>query len=341
LATTSEAMGAIGVTGRRSALAVDWRAPDRRRILQLVLATIWLLDAVLQFQPYMFTKAFGSQMIAGMAVNNPAGLAHQITWAGRAIGHHAMVSNATFGLIQLFIALGIAWRPTVKLALTASVVWALGVWWIGEGLGGVLTRTENPLTGAPGAVILYALLAVLLWPTARQPAAAFVAARPLGATPARALWLVLWGSMTYYALLAVNRSSQGLHEVLRLVAVGQPHWLSTLDNQLATLAAHRGLETSIVLAAVFAVVAVGVFLPLPWPRITITVAVAVSIVIWVVGEAFGDVFSGAGTDPSTGPLLILLAAAFWPRRVPDPGVSAPASAATAVVASPSPAMSGS
>jgi hypothetical protein len=335
-------MGAIGITGRRSALAVDWRAPDRRRVLQLVLATIWLLDAVLQFQPYMFTKAFGSQMIAGMAVGNPAGLAHQITWAGRAIGHHAMVSNATFGLIQLFIALGIAWRPTVKLALTASVVWALGVWWIGEGLGGVLTGTENPLTGAPGAVILYALLAVLLWPAARQPSAPFVAARPLGTTAARTLWLVLWGSMSYYALQAANRSSQGPHDVLRAVAVGQPHWLSALDNNLASLATHRGLGISIVLAVVFALIAVGVFLPQPTARTIIVIAVAMSVFIWVAGEAFGDVFSGAGTDPNTGPLLILLAAAFWPRPVPDPRVSPPASTTvTVTVASPSPAMSGS
>ena len=70
--------------------------------------------------------------------------------------------------MQLFLALGIAWRPTVKLALAASVAWSLGVWWLGEGLGGVLNGTADPVTGAPGAVILYALLAVLLWPTDRD-----------------------------------------------------------------------------------------------------------------------------------------------------------------------------
>ena len=200
-------------------------------------------------------------------------------------------------------------------------MWALGVWWIGEGLGGVLTGIESPLTGAPGAVILYALLAVLLWPAARRPSAPFVAARPMGTTVAHALWLVLWGSMSYYALLAANRSSQRLHDVLHALAAGQPHWLSALDNDLAALAAHRGLGISIVLAVVFALIAVGVFLGVPTARIIIVIAVAVSIVIWVVGEAFGNIFSGAGTDPNTGPLLILVAAAFWPRRVPDPRIS--------------------
>jgi len=325
MATTTEAMGTIGATGGREGVlttdwrAPDWRAPDRRRMLQLVLATIWLLDAVLQMQPYMFTNAFGTRMIEGMSVGNPAGLAHQITSAGRIIGHHAMVSNAVFVLVQMLIALGIAWRPTVKIALAGSVAWALFVWWIGEGLGGVLTGTESPITGAPGAVIVYALLAVLLWPTDRGAATApFVAARSLGAGAARTLWLVLWGSESYYALQAVNRSPQGLHDVLRAMAAGQPHWLSSLDDTVARLVAHRGLGVSIVLAAVCAVIAVGAFLPAAAGRATIVMAAALATVIWVVGEGFGNVFSGSGTDPNTGPLLILMAAAFWPRRVETP-----------------------
>jgi hypothetical protein len=38
----------------------------------------------------------------------------------------------------------------------------------------------------------------------------------------------------------------------------------------------------------------------------------VAAVIWVVGEAFGAIFTGAGTDPNSGPLLALLALAYWP-----------------------------
>jgi hypothetical protein len=328
MATTSQAMGAIGVHNRRrSALAEDWAAPDRRRILQLVLATIWLLDAVLQFQPYMFTRAFGNQMIAGAAVGNPDGLAHQITWAARTIGHHPVASNTVFALIQLALALGIAWRPTVKWALAGSVVWALAVWWIGEGLGGVLTTGASALDGAPGAVVLYALLAVLLWPheRGREPAP-FVAAGPLGAGPARVLWLVLWSSLVYWSVDGVNRSAQGLHDMIRDMAVGQPHWLSSLDTSVAGLVAHRGLAFSLVLAVLFAAIAVGPFLALSSltaARVIIVVAVALSLVLWVVGQDFGDVFSGAGTDPNSGPLLILLAAAFWPRRRPATDAARP------------------
>ncbi len=61
-----------------------------------------------------------------------------------------MPTNAAFAAIQLLLALGIAWRPTVKLALGASVLWALGVWWLGEGLGEVLNSAASPVSGALG-----------------------------------------------------------------------------------------------------------------------------------------------------------------------------------------------
>ena len=78
--------------------------------------------------------------------------------------------NAIFAALQVLLGLGIAWRPTVRLALAASVAWAVAVWWLGEGLGGLLAEAARPrVNGAPGAVLLYALLAVLLWPADRDP----------------------------------------------------------------------------------------------------------------------------------------------------------------------------
>ena len=67
---------------------------------------------------------------------NPALVASPILWNAHLVGQHPVPLNAVFATIQLLLALGIAWRPTVRLALGASVGWALGVWWFGEGLGG-------------------------------------------------------------------------------------------------------------------------------------------------------------------------------------------------------------
>ena len=141
--------------------------PDVRRALQLGLAAIWLLVGVLQYQSFMYTKAFG-QMLAGTAAGNPSVIARPITWDATLVEHHLVLINTIFATIQILIGLGIAFRPTVRPALAVSIAWAIGVWWFGEGLGGVLNGVASPLNGAPGAVIIYALLAVLLWPADRR-----------------------------------------------------------------------------------------------------------------------------------------------------------------------------
>jgi len=300
-------------TGAESA----WQPPGARRALQLALAAVWLLDAVLQYQSFMFTKAFG-QMLAGTADGNPSVIASPINWDARLVEHHAVLLNTIFATIQLLLAIGIAWRPTVRLALAASIAWSLGVWWFGEGLGMVLTPGASPVNGAPGAVIIYALLAVLFWPSDRHAATAtFTAARAVGVQAARVLWLVLWASLAYFALLPGNRTAQGLSGMVGGMADGQPGWLASLDNHAASLLAHQGLTASIVLAIALVVIAVGVYLPVPAARATLVLAIVVAALIWVFGEAFGAILAGGATDPNSGLLLILLALAYWPaRKVP-------------------------
>jgi hypothetical protein len=281
----------------------------------LCLGGLWLLDAILQYQSFMFTRAFG-QMLAATAPGNPALIANPITWAASLVEHHGEALNTSFATVQLLLALGIAWRPTVKIALGASIAWSLGVWWLGEGLGSVLTGNASPVSGAPGAVLIYAVLAVLLWPTDRGNAPApFVAARAVGARASRALWLVLWVSMAYFSLLAANRTPQGLHDMISGMAAGEPGWLSSIDRFAAATVAQHGLAAAIVLAILLAVIAAGVYLPAPAARATLVLAVVVAAAIWVFGEALGTIFTGGGTDPNSGPLLVLLALAYWPGQM--------------------------
>jgi hypothetical protein len=304
-------------------------APDVRRLLQLTLAGIWLLDGVLQYQAFMFSKGF-SDMLAGTASGNPRAVASPITWNATLIQHHLVLLNALFATVQLLLGIGIAWRPTVRVALAASVAWSLGVWWFGEGLGMVLTGDASPVNGAPGAVILYALLAVLLWPSDRPGGRTpFAAARAVGAPVARALWLVLWLSLAYFALLPGNRAPQALHDMIAGMADGEPGWLAALDRGAASLVAHQGLAASIVLAVALVIIAVGVYLPAPAARGTLVLALVVAAVIWVFGEAFGEIMTGGATDPNSGPLLALLTLAYWPARgvVTAPARTAPAPAA--------------
>lgn len=283
---------------------VDLRV-DLRRRLQLALGAIWLLDGLLQYQPAMFSKAFPS-MLADAAAGNPAPVAAPITWSASFIGHHLTISNGAFATIQVLLGLGIAFRRSVKPALAVSVVWALGVWWLGEGLGGVLTGSASPLLGAPGAVLLYAVLAVLVWPGERDANAAFVAGRTLGAGAARVSWVVLWGAMA--VLAALPGAVKASHSGIAASAAGQPGWLAWLGTHAASALSSGGL----VFAVLIAVIACGVYLPSASAvRVVVGLTVVLAGLIWLV-EGFGGMLTGGGTDPDSGPLLVLLALAYWP-----------------------------
>ncbi len=284
--------------------------------LQLCLGLLWLLDAALQFQPYMFSPFFVTQLILPVANGNPGIVASSITWAGHAMLQHAALYNAIFAMIQLLIAIGIIVPRTRKLALAASVAWAVAVWWFGEGLGGIFTGA-SPLVGAPGSVIIYALIAILLWPTDKKsmsPAASPAESSSLGPIGARILWLALWASFCYFLLLPDNRAADAVGQVVS-VTDGQPGWVTTVMNAVASVAGQHGLAISIFLTILCGCAAIGVQSQ-RLVRPALAVAAVVALFFWI-GEGLGGILTGQGTDPNSGPVLVLLAACFWPRRVPQ------------------------
>jgi hypothetical protein len=237
--------------------------PDPRRALQMALAGLWLLDAALQYQPFMFTKAFRASLAAS-ATGNPGAVAGPMNWTAGLFEHYPVELNALCATIQLLLAVGLAWRPTMRLALGTSIVWSLAVWWLGEGLGGMLSQMSSPVNGAPGAAVLYALLAVLLWPTAGEDAAAaFPAARRIGVRAARATWFVLWAILASTALWPGNRTPWTMAETIRDPADGEPGWLAAIGAAAARVVSWHGIKLSLLLAAVLLLIAVSVYLPKP------------------------------------------------------------------------------
>jgi hypothetical protein len=313
------------------------RRPARVRItrrgLQLALGLIWVLDGALQYQPFMFSHGFASEVIAPAGAGNPGWVAGPVAWTAGQIGSHLLLANATFATLQLAIGLGILWPRTARLALAASVPWAVGVWWLGEGLGGVLTPAANPLTGAPGAVVIYALLAVLLWPGDAGRDGQAVAGRdgqavagrdgqavayrgPAGTTAAQVAWLVLWAALAVECLRPAYRPPNALADTVLGAQGGEPGWLAALDRMAGTALLGHGPFACVLLALALTVIAGSVLVPsITKPALVICIGLA--LLIWVVPENLGGIMTGAGTDPNTGPLLALLALAYWPRR-PEP-----------------------
>ncbi len=285
---------------------------DVQRTFQLVLATVWLLDAVLQLQPFMFTRGSNgfSGMLNNLAAGNPGWVAHSITWNASNVYHNPVVSNTVFALVQFLIGFGIVWKRSLKPALALSIVWSLGVWWFGEGLGNIAHGGATPFGGGPGAVLFYALLAVLLWPSEGSDLP-FVAARTVGVMAAKAIWAVVWGVLALLAVVGSGRSPQALHDLVAAYT-GQPGWLAHIDRATASMFLHHGTTAAILLAAVCAVVAVGVFLPSQFTKVTLVLGIVTFVFIWVATENFGGILAGGATDPNSGPLVIILTLTYWP-----------------------------
>jgi hypothetical protein len=156
-------------------------------------------------------------------------------------------------------------------------------------------------------------LAILLWPVQRPTSqSSFVAAGLVGEKAARVIWAVVWGCLAFFALLGANRSPDGLHDIFSGMAPGEPGWLSSVDIHVANVLADRGLVASILIAIVLAAVALRAVIPTTLARVSIVLGIVAALAIWVIGQNFGGILAGGATDPSSGPLLILLALAYWP-----------------------------
>ena len=286
---------------------------DLQRTFQLVLATVWLLDAVLQLQPFMFTRGSNgfSGMLNGFASGNPGWIDRTIGWNASVVYHQPILTNASFAGIQFLIAFGIIYRRTVKPALALSVVWALGVWWFGEGLGGIFQGGATPFGGGPGGVLFYALLAVLLWPGGNSDRP-FVAARTVGVRAAKVIWVVVWGVLAVLSLVGAGRSPQALQGLVAGLNSGQPGWLARIDRGSEALLLHHGTMLAILLAVVCVAVALGVFAPPQVAQATLVMAIVVFALIWVAVQNFGGILAGSATDPNSGLPVFLLALVYWP-----------------------------
>ena len=141
---------------------------------------------------------------------------------------------------------------------------------------------------------------------------------------------MLWASLAFFALQPAARAPRAISGMISGMAAGQPGWLAWIDDHAASALGSQGLLASIVLAVALVIVAVGPYLPTRLARAAVVLAMVLAVVIWL-AEGLGGLFTGGSTDPNSGPLLALLAVAFWPA-VPSPAVPSLAALSPAAAA---------
>lgn len=285
------------------------RIPRRllsRRTLQIALGVLWLLDGVLQLQPFMLSPTFARTVIAPAATRQPFFVANLVSWNAHLIAGHPVLFDGVIASIQLALGIGFLIRNAAKAAIVVSVVWAGGVWYFGEGLGGLAGGRVSALVGAPGAALLYAVLALATWPGATSPSPS--TSTRLQAPPRWTLsvWALLWGGFAVLSALPANDSGPALSRQVQANVAVVPAPLASIDRMVAH-AARAGGDGTVALV-VMVELAVGL---LAFGRRRVRNAAVVGGIIvagfyWVVGQSFGQLLSGRATDPNTGPLIVLL-----------------------------------
>lgn len=276
----------------------------------MLLGVIWLIDGALQCQPYMFAKTFVTGVILPNAQGQPGAIATPITWIAHLIEPHVALFNGFVATLQVLIGIGLLHRRTVRPALLVSFGWALSIWLIGEGVGGVFNGSADPLTGAPGAAPLYLLAGLMAWPQGAVPDPERRAERfgLIGLRGARLTVAALWGGFGLLWLLPANDSTKAIHDALANVPTGAG-WLSALVRSAASASAGHGTIIAVVFAALSGLIAFAVARN-SHMRAFLWVSIGLSAAFWVLGQGFGGVLTGQATDVNSGPLLILLAGAL-------------------------------
>jgi len=271
------------------------------------LGLLWLVDACLQAQPEQFSPRFALSLEEN-AMAQPGRLGQVIVSTGRLLGSEVRFWNLTFVAAQVALASLILVRRTRGLGLAASIPWALLIWMFGEGLGGLLTGFAMLPTGAPGAALLYAVLAGVCIAERRRRLLPGQDPRDPGVATRRLehVWSAVWLGGAVLQALPVNSFGFKLSAGFGEAADGQPRWLAVLDHRVSGVTGGHG---AIVTAALIGLEVLVGFAPwlgrLRSPLFALGLGLAV--VFWLVGENLGGLLTGSANDVGTMPLVALLA----------------------------------
>jgi cytochrome oxidase Cu insertion factor (SCO1/SenC/PrrC family) len=282
--------------------------PRARRFLRIGLGLLWLVDGLLQAQPAM-PAGFVAHILTPGITTSPGWLVEVIQPSAQAWANHPVAADAVtvsielgLGLLLLLGGRGLLARS----ALWASLAFSAVVWVGGEFFGGLLAPAASWLTGAPGAILVYALAAALLlvrWDRWSSGEARKLARRAGG------IWIL--AAATLQALpWERNWSGHGLSAAFE---IGTHNSQPTVFLRPITVAGQLAQSHPITVNAglVVILVTIGIGLLLSSAPAFVAAGITMCLATWWLAQDFG-VLGGLATDPNTALPLALVLTAGWP-----------------------------
>ncbi len=295
----------------------------RFRRLQVALGLLWLLDGLLQLQPANLGPSLAGQVLDN-AMAQPVWIQKMVVWTASILSAHPVSAGVMLGVVQVALGAAIIYPKSRRIGLRCSVVWALGVWVLGEGLGNLATGFAMLPSGAPGAALLYGLAAVMLLPSCdaahlpdeQAPSAAAFGA--LGAKGAAIAWSVLWLGATMLQAVPVDTLGFKISANFQMVSLGEPGAMAALDRMEAGFATTHGPELTAALLTLELIAAGAALLHGAWRKWLLAGVLVVLPVLWIGGENLGGLLTGRAIDVGAMPVYALIAIAILPLRADSP-----------------------
>lgn len=291
--------------------------------LRQLLGLLWLIDGGLQLQPQMFTMNMVNGVMVPMTNGQPGPIAASLHYIIQVTTQNLTLVNLIIAVVQILLGIWLLTGSGVKQAVIFSFVWAFVVWYGGEGMSMLLTGQASVLTGAPGAVLLYPLLGLAIYPRQSTDAPSKSSRTRIdgeGLLSRLHLRYVLAGFWLFAALLQLQPYWWHQGQISQAISgmVGQgglnAFVVDPVLQWLSTITASIEISLNIVLILVFLGLGIAlVVVKQDRVRPFLIASIVVSIVIWYCAEAFGMILTGMATDFNSGLLLVVMALACWPK----------------------------
>jgi hypothetical protein len=284
------------------------------RRLRQILGVIWLIDGLLQLQPQMFTANMINGVMTPIVQGQPGALATNLQWIVNVITNNLTLVNIIIAVVQVAIGVLLITGVWVRTTVIASIIWALIVWYGGEGMSMLFTGTSSVLSGAPGAVLLYPLIGLAVYPRAGEDA------QEEGLLSRLHLRWVLAGFWIFAALLQLQpfwwQPEQISGAIGGMVGGGglNTYLFDPILQAFSNATTNAEIPLNIFLIVVFLALGVGLVVARRKQVVPLLiVSLVFSVLIWYFTQAFGMIFTGMATDFNSGLLLVVIALGCWPR----------------------------